>query len=193
MDYNFFLRHTWLALISPSKVLDTIRTGTNSARHLRNNLLFPLLFLVALFSFLGSLIFPDVTFHPLYSVVASVKLFLLDLFLVYVSSLIFREIAKALDLEADFSLSFMIIVYTLTPLFLCQMVSFLFQSLVFVNILSLYGLWILWTAGETLLGTPEHKKMPLVVASFVVIAELYIGGFIAFSSVFDRIFYAFFA
>jgi hypothetical protein len=97
-----------------------------------------------------------------------------------------------MDLQADFSISLTIIVYSLIPFFLCQMVSLLFESLAFINILSLYGLWIMWLAGEIILDPPAHKKMPLLIASMIVIAELYVGFSIGLTSLIDRIYFALF-
>lgn len=193
MDYKFFLRQIWLSIISPVTVLSAIPGEPHSIKHIRNNLLFPVLLLVAICSFLGSMLFANVTLHAVYSIFVAAKFFLLDLFVVYLSALLFREIAKALDLEADYSWSFKIIVYALIPFFICQMVSLLFESLAFVNILALFGLWIIWTAGKTILNTPSHKKAPMLVANFIVITELYIGGIIAFTSIIDRIYFHFFA
>ena len=193
MDYKFFLRQVWASIAAPARAISVIPAEPHSIKHIRNNVLFPLLLLVAICSFLGSMFFSNETLQPVYSVFVAFKFFLLDLSLVYLSALLFREIAKALDLQADYSWSFKIVVYTLVPFFICQMVSLLFESLAFVNILALSGLWTLWTAGEVLLNPPAHKRIPMIVANLVVMAELYIGGIIAFTSVIDRIYFHFFA
>jgi hypothetical protein len=193
MDYKFFFRQIVLIIWSPRKAWSNISEEDRQARHIRNNLLFPLLLLVAICSFLGSIIFSNVALQPVYSVFIAAKYFLLDLIVVYISALLYREIAKALDLPANFSLSFRIIVYSLIPFFICQMVSLMLESLAFVNILSLYGLWILWSGSEITFNPPDHKKMPMLIAALVVIAELYIGGSIALASVIDRIYFSFFA
>jgi hypothetical protein len=193
MDYKFFFRQIALIIWSPRKAWNNISEENHPARQVRNNLLFPLVLLVAICSFLGSILFANVTLQPVYSIFIAVKYFLLDLIVVYLSALLFREIAKALDLPADFSLSFKIILYSLIPFFICQMVSLLFESLAFVDILSFYGLMILWSGSEITLNPPDHKKMPLLIAALVVIAELYIGCSIALSSVIERIYFSVFA
>jgi hypothetical protein len=193
MDYKYFFRQIALIIVSPSKAAEAINAEGNSLQKTRNNILLPMLLLILIFAFLGSIFFSNETLKPAYSVFVAARYFVLDLILVYLSALIFREIAKALDLTADYSLSFRITVYTLVPFFICQIVSLLFESLAFVDILALYGLWMLWSAGEIILNVPQHKKIPMLVATAVVIAELYIGGSIALASVFDRIYFAFFA
>jgi len=193
MDYKFFLRQTALIILSPVKVLESAKRGDHSIIKLRNNLLFPLLVLVAICSFLGSWLFANPTLHPAYWVLAGIKYFLLDLAVVYLSSFLFSAIGKAMDLPADFAFSFSTVTYSLIPLFICQMLSLIFESLAFINILSLYGLWIIWLAGEILLEAPAYKKKALLVASLVVIAELYIGCSLALASIIERIYFAFFA
>jgi hypothetical protein len=139
------------------------------------------------------MIFANITLQPVYSVLVAVKFIILDLFVIYISAILFREILKALDLAADFSLSFSLIVYSLVPFFVCQMISLLFESLAFVSILSLYGLRILWSGSERTLNPPKHKKMPIMIAILVIIAEFYIGGSIVLTSLIDRIYFSFFA
>jgi hypothetical protein len=193
IDYKFFFMQIALIIIPQRKVWNSITFEDRTLRHIRNSVLFPMVILVAICSFLGSILFANVTLQPVYSVFVALKYFLLDLIVVYISALVFREIAKALDLAADFSHSFKIIVYALVPFFICQMVSLLFESLAFVNILSLYGLRILWSGSEITLEPPNHKKMPLLIATLVVIAEFYIGGSIAITAIIDRIYFGFFA
>jgi len=193
MDYKFFFRQIALIIWSPRKAWNNFSGSGHSAGKTRNNILIPLLLLVGICSFLGSILYSNVSLHTSYSVFTGIKFFLLDIIVVYLSALLFREITRALDLNADFSLSFTIIVYSLIPFFICQMVSLLFESLAFVNILALYGLWIFWSGSEIMLNPPVHKKMPMLIAFLVVIAELYIGSSIAFSSILERIYFGFFA
>jgi hypothetical protein len=103
------------------------------------------------------------------------------------------EITKPLDLGKNFSVSFRLIVYSLTPLFLCQIVSQLFESLIFVNILALYGMYIFWTGAEKMLNPPDYKKMPLLITIFVVITGFFFAGNWVLTSLTDRIYYLFFA
>jgi len=56
-------------------------------------------------------------------------------------------------------------------LLLCQMLSNLFESLIFVNVLALYGLYIFWTGAEKMLDPPQPKKimfMFLTFAAFII-------------------------
>jgi uncharacterized membrane protein len=191
MDYKFLLISLKNILLDPLKTWETIDTENRSIKVIRNSYLIPLLLLVALASIAGSLLFMNTELSPVYSILEGIKTFLSLFITVYLSALIFKEITYPLDLGRDFKVSFRIITFSLTPLFLTMFVSSLFESLLFVNILALYGLYILWTGAEKLLSPPQHKKMPLVIASFITIAGIYSITVIILNMLFERVFYAF--
>jgi hypothetical protein len=192
MDYKFLLISLKNILLDPSNTWETIDTENRPVKVIRNSYLFPLLILVTLSSIAGSLLFMNTELSPVYSILEGLKTFLSLLITVYLSALIFKEITYPLDLGRDFTVSFRIITFSMTPLFLTMFLSTLFESLLFVNILGLYGLYILWTGAEKLLSPPQHKKMPLVIASFITIAGIYSVTVIILNMLFERVFYAIF-
>jgi hypothetical protein len=97
-----------------------------------------------------------------------------------------------LDLGREFNLSFSLIVYSITPFLLCQLLSRIFDSLLFVNIIGLYGLYIFWTGTEKLLAPPQYKKMPLLIAAAISLTGIYIVANLILTMLTDRVFYAFF-
>jgi len=71
--------------------------------------------------------------------------------------------------------------------------SRLFESLIFVNILSFYGLYILWTGIEKTINPSERKKILLMIsAAAAFIALLLIANWIL-TLVFDKLFFSIFA
>jgi hypothetical protein len=193
MDYKFFYHSLLNIIFTPGNAWDIIIKENRTSKYLKNNLLFPLLILVALAAFLGSIIFINTTLSPVYSVFKGIKLFVLLLSVSYFSALVLGEITRPLDLGRDFTSSFRLIVYSLTPLFLCQVVSQLFESLVFVNVLCLYGLYIFWTGAEKIFNPPDYKKMPLLVATSIMAAAVFFTFNWILTSIFDRIYFNFLA
>jgi len=193
MDYRFLYNRIKYIIINPQKAWTVIHDENRPIRDVRNSFFLPLVLMVAICTFLGSIIFTNSTLPPVYSVIVALRFLLLHLIVIFTSALIFGEITKALDLGKDFTVSFKIIAYSVAPLLLCQMVSHLFESLIFVNILSMYGLYVFWIGTEKMLNPPEHKRMPLLVATSIVIAGFYIAGTVLLSSVSDRLYFAFFA
>jgi len=193
MDFRFLYNRIKYIIVNPPKAWMVIHDENRPIKDVRNSFFFPLVILVAISSFLGSLIFTNSTLSPMYSLLVALKFLILHLVVVFTSAVIFGEITKALDLGKNYTVSFKIIAYSVAPFLICQIISHLFESLIFVNILSLYGLYIFWIGTEIMLNPPEHKKTPMLVATFVVVATLYIAGTILLSSVTDRIFFGLFA
>jgi Co/Zn/Cd efflux system component len=65
--------------------------------------------------------------------------------------------------------------------------------MIFVVILALYGLLIFWEGVIKMLNPPDHKKMPLLIATAITVTGLYISFSMVLNLVIDRVFYAFFA
>lgn len=193
MDYKFLFNSLRYIILNPAKAWGIILEEERQLKEVRNSFMFPLIIIASLCAFLGSILFINAKLSPVYSVFVGLKFFLLYLFVIYSSALVLSEITKALDLGKNFALSFKMIVYSLTPLMVCQYVSLLFESLIFVNVISLFGLYIFWVGAEKMLDPPEHKKMPMLVAAFVVVTELFAGGNVVLTLVIDRIYYAIFA
>lgn len=192
MDYKFFFYSLLNIIFLPGRTWDNIIIENRTVKYLRNNFLFPFLILVTIGAFLGSLIFINTTLPPFYSIFVGIRYLLLMLFVPYFSALVLGEITRPLDLGKSFINSFRLIVYSMTPLFLCQIASRLFESLVFVNILSLYGLFIFWIGAEKILNPPDYKKMPLLISTFIVVVATFFVFNLVLTSVSDRIFHSYF-
>jgi hypothetical protein len=193
MDYKFLYHSLINILFTPAKAWRIVTDEDRPVKDLRNNFLYPLIILVTIAAFIGSIIFTNKTLSPVYSVMTGVKFFLLFLFVPFASAWLAGEITRPLDLGRNFTISFRLIVYSLTPLFFCQVVSQLFESLIFVNILSLYGLYIFWTGAERMLNPPDYKKMPLLIAAFIVVTGLFFAGSFVLTSIIDRVYFSIFA
>jgi hypothetical protein len=193
MDYRFLYNRIKYIILNPPKAWTVIHQENRPIKDVRNSFFFPLVLIVSICSFIGSIIFTNSTLSPVYSVMEAFKFLILHLVVVFTSAVIFGEITKALDLGKDYTVSFKIIAYSVAPLLICQMISHMFESLIFINILSLYGLYIFWVGTEKMLDPPEHKKMPMLVATFVIVAGFYIAGTILLTSLTNRIYFSHFA
>jgi len=193
MDYKFFLSGLRNIIFSPVKAWDTIDSENKSVRVIRDNFLFPLIILVSLSAIAGSLLFTNSELSPVYSIFTGIKWFLVFFLTIYLTSFILGEITFPLDLGRNFSVSFRLISYSLAPFILCQLLSRLFESLLFVNIIGLYGLYIFWTGAEKLLNPPQYKKMPLLIATTITMGVIYVGTNVLFNMLVDKVYYSFFA
>jgi len=193
MDHKFFLNSITNILVNPIKAWDTIHSENDPVKKIRNSFLFPLIILVSASSIAGSLIFINTELSPVYSVFMGIKWFVLLYITTYLTAFILGEITFPLDLGKDFAISFRLIVFSISPFLLCQVLSRLFESLMFVNVIGLYGLYIFWTGSEKLLSPPHYKKMPLLIATIVTLAGIFILLNVLLNMLTDRIYFAFFA
>jgi hypothetical protein len=192
MNFKFFLKGIINIILDPVKEWKSIDSEYRSVRFIRNSFFIPLTLLVSVSAFAGSLVFTNSELSPVYSILVSIKSFCLLYFTMYSTAFILTEISYPLDLGRDFNISFKITVYSITPFLLCQILSRLFESLLFVNIIALYGLYIFWTGAEKLLSPPQYKKMPMLIATTITMVGIYIGLNFILNMVVDRVYYAFF-
>jgi hypothetical protein len=192
MDFKFLYKSLLRIIFTPGKAWEIVLMENRPLKVLRNNYLLPLIAIVSISAFLGSFIFANKTLHPIYSVMIGVKFFFLLLIVPFIAAYILNEITKPLDLGKNFTTSFRLIVYSMTPFFFCQIASHLFESLIFVNILALYGVYIFWAGAEKILSPPDYKKMPLLISIFIALTGIYIASNLVLSSIVDRIYNSFF-
>lgn len=193
MDLRFLYQRTKHFIISPVKAWEVVHRENRPIKYVRGSYFMPLIILVSISSLLGSLFFINNTLKPMYSVLTGINTFLFLYIGVYASAFIINEITRALDLGHEFLTAFKLVAYSLAPIFLSLTVSRLFESLLFINILGLYGLYIFWTGMEKMINPPEHKKLPMLIAT--VISMIIIFGLlqILLSRLTETVYFALFA
>ena len=193
MNNKFFFFALKDILFNPAKEWETIDSDNRPVKTTRNTFLFPLIILVSVSAFAGSLIYSNSELSSVYSVFAGIKCFLLFYITIYASAFILKEITNTLDLGKNFAVSFRLIVFSVVPFLLCQVLSRFFESLLFVNVLALYGLYIFWTGAERMLTPQANKKMPLLIAAVISFTGIYIVTNLLLTMLIDRIFFKFFS
>jgi hypothetical protein len=191
MDLGLFISGIKEILFNPVKAWETIYSLKKPVKVVRDSILFPLLILTSASAIVGSLFFINTHLSTVYSLLAGIRIFISVFLTVYASSYIVGEITFPLDLGRNFSVSFRIIVYSIVPFLLCQILSGIFESLQFVNLIGLYGLYIFWTGAEKLLNPPSYKKMPLLIASVFSMVAIYILSSEILRVLIDKIYYKF--
>jgi len=193
MDYKFLYHRIKYIILDPVKAWDEIHSDNRPIKDVRNSFFFPLITLVAIAAFIGSVIFANTGLSVIYSILVGIKYFLLLCLVIYATAFIFREITYAMDMGRDFTISFKMIVYSIAPFLICQMVSRIFESFIFINILALYGLYIFWIGAEKMLNPPEHKKMPMLIAATLTIIGLYIAANFFLTMIIEKFYFAIFS
>jgi len=192
MDFKFLADTIRNIIVDPVKAWETIYTEDRKVKFTIINLL-SLVLLASVSAFLGSFYFINTGLTNVYSVMAGIKYFILYSLVLFGTTLILAEITKALDLGKDLKTSFNLVAYSAIPFLICQMMSRLFESFIFINALALFGLYVFWTGMERLTDTPEQKKIPLLIAAAVTFIVLFFTADWILSGIMDKLYFAFFA
>jgi hypothetical protein len=193
MDFKFLSHRIKNIILNPEKAWDAIHYENKPVKYVKGSFFLPLTILVAISAFLGSILFTNVGVSWAYSVLVGLKYFLLLFFVIYGTAFIFNEITNALDLGRNIDSSFKIIAYSSAPFLLCQIISRVFESFIFVNVLALYGLYIFWTGVEKMINPPEQKKISLLILAAVVFILLIVMGNWVLTQIIDKLYFAFFS
>jgi hypothetical protein len=193
MANNFLLFKVKEFITNPAHSWETIVTENKPANQIRNGFLLPLTILVSVSAVFGSLLYTNPGLSAVYSIFAGIECFIVFIISVYASAYILNEILHVLDLGRNRDVSFRLIVYSIMPFMLCEMVSRLFESLLFVDVLSIFGLYIFWIGAERMLNPPDNKKLPLLIGTFISFTGIFIAADFLFTKLIDKIFYTFFS
>lgn len=193
MDFRFLWDRIRLLVLDPEKAWYTICNESKPTGFIRNSFFLPLVILAAISAFFGSLLFTNTGVSTAYSVLAGIKYLVLYTSVVYATTYVYMKITSYLNIKNDIQISFKIIVFSAAPFLLCQIISRLFESFIFINILSLYGLYLLWLGNERLIDPPEKLKTPLLLAGAIVFTGFFIIFDRLLTTIVDRVYFAFFA
>ncbi len=193
MDFRFLYHRIKYFIISPVRAWEVVHRENRPIKDVRGSFALPLIALVSVCAFLGSLIFINTTLNPMYSVLKAIETFLLLCLGLYGSAFVVREITRALDLGHDFLVSFKLVAYSMAPIFLSLTVSKLFESLLFINLLGLYGFYIFWTGMEEMLNPADHKKMPMIIATAITVIVIFGILVVVLSKITEMLYFTVFA
>lgn len=193
MNFKFLVNRLKGIILNPTDTWDVIHSENKTASYLKWNLLLPVILLTGVSAFLGSFLFINTGLSEIYSILSGVRYLVLFYVVIYATAFVLAETIKAIDTGRDFSISFEIIAYSAVPFLICQIVSRLFESFIFINVLALYGLYIFWTGIGKMINPPENKKIKLMIAAVLAfIVSLYVGDWIL-TRVVDKLYFAVFA
>lgn len=193
MDFRFLYHRTKYFIINPGKAWDVVHRENRPMQFVRGSFFLPLSILVAISAFLGSALFINTTLKPMYSVLAAVNTFLFLYLGIHGSAFVLREIMRALDLGHDFLVAFKLVAYSMAPIFLSLTISRLFESLLFINVLGLYGLYIFWIGMEVMVNPPDHKKLPMIIATVIAMLIIFLLLQVILSKLTETVYFALFA
>jgi len=190
MNFRFLAGTIYGLILNTEEEWDKIRSENRSAGYFSRNLVLPLILLTSASAFLGSFLFIDTGLSSSYSVLTGIRHFILFFVTIHGTAFFFSKAAKYFNTDCDPESSFKLAAGSIMPLLLCQIVSLLFESFIFVNLLAFYGLYIFWTGISSLSNPPSDKKIHLLLSESAIFLFLFVAVNKIFTILLDKIYYA---
>ena len=193
MDLKFLADTVRNLILNTVKEWDTIYTENKPARLFSRSLFLPLVTLASISTFLGAFLFTNTELTNVYSLIAGIRYFATMTIVVYGTALAMREIMKTFGYGNDTGTAFKIVSASLVPLLLCQILSQLFESFIFVNILAFFGFYILYTGIERMLSPTDSDRIKMMIAVPMVFFILFILTGRIVSQITDKFYFSIFS
>ncbi len=193
MDFKFLADTVRNIILDTIKEWDSIYNGNKPYLLFSRSLFFPLVILASISTFLGAFLFTNTELTNFYSVIAGIRYFAVITIVVYGTALALREMMRSFGYGSDFGIAFKIICCSVVPLLLCQIISQLFESFIFVNILGFFGFYILYTGIERMLSPSESDRLKLMLGVPMIFFVLFILTGKIITQITDKFYFTFFA
>lgn len=161
-------------IIHPVKAWETIRKENRSVRKVQSSFLIPVLVVISLSAFAGSLIYNPTGLSILFPVIRALKQFICFYLTVLLASWVLNELSVAFRTNKDYSLNFKLVTYSLTPLFITVLITRFLPDLALINILSLYGAYILYTGLKTIENITGQSLLRYFIVALLTIIIFYL-------------------
>ncbi len=161
-------------IIHPVKAWETIRKENRSVRKVQSSFLTPILVVISLSAFAGSLIYNPTGLSILFPVIRALKQFICFYLTVFLASWVLNELSVAFRTNKDYTLNFKLVTYSLTPLFITVLITRFLPDLALINILSLYGAYILYTGLKTIENITGQSLLRYFIVALLTIIIFYL-------------------
>lgn len=134
--------------------------------------LIPLIIFAALGVFAGEM-FRGLRFYLFFSVMKAIRKIVLFGIYYFISVFIINELMPVFGIKKDMQAARYLAAFSLTPLMVITFITGLFPFLYILNILGIYGLYILWKGINTLLDFSDDKQYSYFLLIIIVVLLVY--------------------
>lgn len=175
MDFSLLYKRLLLLVSNPFRFWSQVKEEAVPSSSVRRSFLLPVLFLIALSSFAGTLLYSYNSLSIVYPLLKGLEYFLIFFVTIELVAFLLSEITGymlKMNLKAEV---YKLCVYSLTPFMLLMVVTNLFSSIFLINILGLYGLVILWIGIDLVIGGNKLFRIRLSAMMSAAIIVFYLG------------------
>ncbi|MDZ7739571.1 MAG: Yip1 family protein [Bacteroidales bacterium] len=190
-DTGKLISRTKNILFKPAATWEEIIKEDKSVRAVSRSFLIPLLVLVSLSAFAGTLIYTSSKLSILYPVIRSLKHFTCFYITILLSALVLNELSLACIKTRNYAFNFRLVTYSLTPLFTTVFITRLLPDLALINLLGFYGIYILYRGIHTIENTEKQKLLNYFIVALLTVTTLYFSISWISRSLFEGLYFAF--
>jgi len=174
MDFKIIFERAKNIVSIPSKEWKKIQNEIVDRNDIIKNYALPLIGFGSLTTLAGIALFG--TLSSMHSLLLAITTFITYFLGMFVSAFVINEIALSFGSRKDINVSFKLIIYSSTPIYLALIVSGIHPEIfAFVKIFYFYSIYLFWLGITPLLNTPEDKKLGFVIVSisiFVIVSNM---------------------
>ncbi|MEE4114586.1 MAG: hypothetical protein V2I37_00340 [Marinilabiliaceae bacterium] len=175
MDFKLLYRRIVQLITRPVIFWSLVKDEQRSIRDVRRSVVFPVLFLIAIASFIGTYRYTYNTLSVVYPLLKAVEYFLIFFLTIELVSILLNEISGFMVRTRLNDLNYKLIVYSLLPFMLLMVMTKLFSSLLFFNLLGFYGMYLLWRGVDILIGGEYSFRVRFFILFSSCILVFYLG------------------
>lgn len=191
IDFQMLWDRARYIVIQPVKAWEAISKENRSVRTVHSSFLIPILVLISLSAFAGSLIYNPAGLSILFPVLRALKQLICFYLTVLLSAWVINELSIALIKNKNYSFNFKLVTYSLTPLYITVLITRFLPDLAVINILSLYGAYILYTGLKTVENTTGQSLLRYFIVALLTIIIFYLAISWISRSLLEGIYFAF--
>ncbi len=173
MNINAIIKRTINIIVKPAEEWKVIeQENTNKTAALTGYAL-PYIIVVAIASFIGSLLFHPFYFSITYSAISTIFAFAIPFVGILISAIIINALAPSFGSIKNIDNAFKLVIYSYTASFIASIVTGLLPILFFVGIAGLYSFYILFLGFTPMMKTPDDKKVGYFIVSILIMLGVY--------------------
>lgn len=190
-DTGKLISRTKNILFKPASTWEEIIKEDMSVREVSRSFLLPLLVLISVSAFAGTLIYTSGKLSILYPLIRALKHFTCFYITILLSALVFNELSLAYVKTRNYAFNFRLVTYSLTPLFTTVFITRLLPDLALINLLGFYGVYILYRGIHTIENTEKQNLLNYFIVALLTVITLYFSISWISRSLFEGLYFAF--
>jgi hypothetical protein len=192
MDFKLLYKRLTLLVSRPSKFWSQVKEESIPSSEVRRSFLIPILILVSIASFAGTYLYSYNSLSIIYPLLKGLEYFMIFFITVELVVFLNTEIMGYLLKSRITGEIYKLVVYSLGPFMILMILTRLFSSLLFLNLLGIYGIIVLWKGVDILLGGDISFRLRITALISSSILIFYLGIRWIVSSLVDGLYFLIF-